>query len=286
MANQGAASDKNKKIILAVLFLVMVVVLVYQIFLSEPAPRKRSQPGSTPGPTVATTQTPSPAPQVPARQSTRQAQDLYLQQLLSDTTPLQLAVITRQTGSSQVGSRGNIFAYYVPPPPPPQPPPKPPPIDLQSVQPSTAVAGTPKQFTLTVKGRGFPSDALIIIDGRARETKRISDTTLTTEVIPADYASPRNLNVEVKSKADPANFWSRGIPFVVQPAPEPQFKYVGRIGDQAVFELAGTREIVRMTRGSTVQGVWLIDSISDAGVDLTHTQYQIRKRVQMQGKGR
>jgi hypothetical protein len=211
---------------------------------------------------------------------------VYLQQLLSDTTPLHLAVITRQTGSSQVGSRGNIFAYYVPPPAPPPPPPKPPPIDLQFIQPQTAVAGTPKQFTLTVSGKGFPADAQIIIDGRVRETKRVNDTTLSTEIIAADYASPRNLNVEVKSKIDPANFWSKGIPFIVQPAPEPQFKYVGRIGDQAILEMAGTREIVRITRGNTVQGVWMIDAISDAAVELTHTQHQIKKRVQMQDKGR
>ncbi|HSE96783.1 MAG TPA: hypothetical protein VLD57_00845, partial [Blastocatellia bacterium] len=250
MASKGETSEKKKKIILAVLFLVMVIVVVYQLLLSEPAPRRRPQQGNAPGPATATTQSPQPSTQKPARPpSSRQAEEAYLQQLLSDTTRLDLAVMTKQPGSSQVGDRGNIFAYFVPPPPKPEPPPPPPPIDLRQIQPQTAVAGTPRQFTLTVIGNAFPADAQIIMDGRPRQTKRVNDTTLSTEVVPADYASPRNLNVEVKSQSDPAKLWSRGIPFIIQPAPEPQFKYIGKIGDQAVLEMSGTKEIVRMTKG-------------------------------------
>ncbi|HWP44678.1 MAG TPA: hypothetical protein VNO14_15630 [Blastocatellia bacterium] len=285
MANQKLKSDKNKKIILAVLLLVMVIVAAYQLFLSEPAPRKRPQQASTPGPTPAT-QTSSPSPRSQQRASSRQTEQEYLQELLSDTSPLNLVALTRPSGSSQVGNRGNIFAYYVPPPPPPQPPPKPPPIDLQVIQPQTAVAGTPRPFTLTASGRQFPADAVIIIDGRPRQTRRANDTTLTTEIAPGDYASPRNMNVEVKSQSDPAKFWSKPIPFIVQPGPEPQFKYIGRIGDQAVLEMGGSREIVRMKRGDKIQGVWHLDAISDLAIELTHTQYEIKKRVPMKDKGR
>jgi hypothetical protein len=139
---------------------------------------------------------------------------------------------------------------------------------------------------MTVTGKGFPADANIIIDGRVRQTKRVNETTLTTEIVPADYAAPRNLNVEVRSQSEPAKYWSKGIPFIVQPSPEPPFKYIGRIGDQAVLEVQGSREITRAKRGDVVQGVWIIDAISDAALELTHKQYEIKKHMQMQGKGR
>jgi hypothetical protein len=290
MSRKSESSEKTKKIILAVLLLVMVAVAAYQLFLSEPTPKKRPQvnvgPGLGPAQTAATPQTQSPAPQGQRQVSSRQGEDIYLQQLLADTTPLNLAGLSRQVGSSQVGGRGNIFAYYVKPPDPPPPPPPPPPIDLQFVQPQTAVAGTPRQFTMTVTGKGFPADANIIIDGRVRQTKRVNDNTLTTEIVPGDYAAPRNLNVEVRSQSEPAKYWSKGIPFIVQPSPEPPFKYIGRIGDQAVLEVQGSREITRAKRGDVVQGVWIVDAISDAVLELTHKQYEIKKRVQMQGKGR
>jgi hypothetical protein len=94
------------------------------------------------------------------------------------------------------------------------------------------------------------------------------------------------MNVEVKSQTDPDNLWSRPIPFVVQPSPEPQFKYIGRIGDQAVLEMPGSKDNVRMKRGDKVQGVWLIDAISDSALELTHAQYDIKKRLAMIDKKR
>jgi hypothetical protein len=48
----------------------------------------------------------------------------------------------------------------------------------------------------------------------------------------------------------------------------------------------GTREVARVTRGGTVQGVWRIESITNDVVEVIHTQYEIKKRVAMQDKAR
>ena len=49
MSRKSESSEKTKKIILAVLLLVMVAVAAYQLFLSEPTPKKRPQPTAAPG---------------------------------------------------------------------------------------------------------------------------------------------------------------------------------------------------------------------------------------------
>jgi hypothetical protein len=157
---------------------------------------------------------------------------------------------------------------------------------LRFVQPQTAVAGTPRAFTVTVQGENFPPDAQVLFDGSPRPGKRVDDKTLTVEVGPADYTVQRNINVEVKSQSNPSGLYSNSIPLLIQATPEPPFKYIGRIGDQGLFEMLGTKEVSRLRKGATLAGVWRIDSISDAGVDLTHTQYDIKRRIPMQEKTR
>jgi hypothetical protein len=157
---------------------------------------------------------------------------------------------------------------------------------LQSVSPQNVVAGTPRQVTVTVTAQKIPEDPQIFFDGRAKPTKRINESQLTTPMEPNEYAFARNINVEVKSQSDPIKNNSNTIPLIIQPAPEPQFRYIGRLGESAVFEITATKEIKRLTRGGVLQGVWRIDSITDAGVDITHTQYEIKRRVALQDKGR
>jgi len=211
-----------------------------------------------------------------------------MQALLSDTTPLNLRLASSGGGKSAPGSRGNIFAYFVEPPPPPPKPPDPPPIQLISLQPQTAVAGTPRPVTLVVTGNKIPADAQMLIDGSPRVTKRLSETQLSTEISPGDYSMARGMNIEVKSKSNPAEN-SNSIQFVVQPAPEPQFIYKGRLGtlgqpqyNYAVVELSATKEIKRAKVGDTIMGIWRVDAITADGIDLTLTQYDIKRRVQLQ----
>jgi hypothetical protein len=156
------------------------------------------------------------------------------------------------------------------------------------------VASTPRTFTLVVTGNQFPADAQILFDGTPRVTKRVGDNQLSTEVIPNDYPFARNINIDVKSQSEPGRLYSNTIQFIVQPSPEPQFVYKGRLGalnqpeyNYAVFELSGgAKEIKRGKAGDTIMGVWRIDVVASDYVDITHTQYDIKRRVPLQDKAR
>jgi hypothetical protein len=289
MAKRGS-SEQKKKMLLVVAGALFVFVLIYQFFINPPArPTRKTRnanvatapnaasPSATPGPSPARAQAPKPG--------SIAEEEILLQQQLADLTPLNLSLIS-SGGGPKISERGNIFAYYVPPPPPPVPAPLPPPIMLQAVSPQNAIAGTPRQLTVTVTGQKIPDDPQIFFDGRAKQTKRINESQLTTVLEPGDYAFARSINIEVKSQSDPVKNNSNTITFVVQPAPEPQFRYIGRLGESGVFEITGSKEIKRLTRGDVLQGGWRIDSITDTGVDLTHTQLEIKRRVPLQDKGR
>lgn len=278
--------------LLAGLGVLLALVFIYQIFFSgsTPKPRLSTQGGPTPQGASPTTTTPA-VPQVRVLGTAAQ-QEALRQQLLSDMTPLSLRTISSAKGDDKPGTRGNIFAYFVEPPPPEKPPPPPPPIQLVALQPQSAVAGVPKAFTLIVSGNKIPADAQILFDGAQRPTKRVSDTQLSTEIAPGDYAASKNINVGVVSRSDPKEN-SNTIPFVVQAAPEPAFIYKGRLGalnqpqsNYGVFELTGTKEVVRAKVGDTVTGVWRVDAISADSVDLTHTQFEIKRRLSLQDKVR
>ena len=292
MANRGSA-EKTKRLLLAGLGVILVVVFIYEVFLSSPTPRPRLNAQSTNG--GSSLPAPTSVPAVPQNRplGTAAQQEAQLQALLSDLTPLNVRLISSGDGrTAQPGGRGNIFAYYVEPPKPPPPPPPPPPIQLVSIQPTSVVAGTPRPVTLVVTGNKIPADAQILLGGAPRVTKHVSDTQLSTDLAPGDYASPGNITVEIKSQSNPADN-SNAIAFIVQAAPEPQFIYKGRLGalnqpqyNYGVFELTATKDTMRAKVGDTVMGVWRIDAISSDSVDVTHTQLEIKRRLPLQDKVR
>src|SRR5438270_2807254 len=148
MANRASA-EKTKRILLAGLGVILLVVFVYEVFLSGPTPRPRLNAQATNG--GSNLPAPASAPVVPQNRplSAAAQQEAQFLALLSDLTPLNVRLISSGDGhTAQVGSRGNIFAYYVEPPKPPPPPPPPPPIQLLSVQPQSVIAGTPRAVTL------------------------------------------------------------------------------------------------------------------------------------------
>lgn len=268
----------------------LLLILAYQFYFSGPTPRpslqaNRNQPAAN-AKSAPTVQTPEAAEKLAANQTTAPMnQEEAMKAMLEDMTPLNVSY-SPKGGDATVSPRGNIFEYYVPPPPPPGPPTPPPPISLLGVSPQSATAGTPRSFTLTIYGKAFPADAVIFMDGSERPTNRVNETTLTTEMKAADYASPRNSTVEVKSRSDQTHLFSNQQTFVAVPAPEPPFKFIGLLGDQAIFEINNTKEYVRLRVGGTIQGVWRIDAISTQAVEVTHTQFDIKKNVPLQDKGR
>jgi hypothetical protein len=295
MAGTGRSSEKTKKIAAGALCAAAVLVLVYQLFFSGPTPKptlgQRNANTAQPAkPAPLTSQ--GAAPAAPPRSLSASAvQDALLQTMLSDTSPLNLAVISHSGGASKPGPRGNIFAFYVEPPKPPEPPPPPPPIVLTQLSPQTAIASAPQKVTLVVTGNKIPADAQIYWEGVARPTKRLSESQLSIVLEPGDYGVPRSFNVEVKSPADPGQMKSNIIQFLAQAPPEPGLVFKARLGDLAqpqlsfaVLEIQGTKEIKRVRRGETVQGVWRVDAINADSIELTHTQFEIKRRIPLQEK--
>ena len=295
MAKRSSSSEKTKRIALVALGVLLVSAVVYQFFLSGPAPKPKRN--AQPGAVTAGSPTP-PNSSAPAEPKTRQLgaaaqQEAIMQALLSDTTPLNLRMAAGagfKTDTSEKSERGNIFGYYKPPPPPPQKAPEPPPIRLVSLTPQSAVAGTPRPVTLVVNGNKIPADAQMFIDGSPRATKRINETQLSTVISPADYSSARSMTIDVKSMSNPAEN-SNSIQFLVQQAPEPQFIFKGRLGSlnqpqyhYAVVELNSTKETKRAKVGDTIMGIWRVDAITADGIEVTLTQYDIKRRVQLQEK--
>jgi hypothetical protein len=143
-----------------------------------------------------------------------------------------------------------------------------------------------------VTGNKIPADAHILIDGSPRTTKRVSESQLSTEISAGDYSMARGMNLEVRSKSDPSQN-SNTIQFVVQAAPEPQFIYKGRLGtlgqpqyNYAVVEITSTREVKRVKVGDTIMGVWRVDAITGDAVEVILTQYDIKRRVQLQDRAK
>ena len=49
---------------------------------------------------------------------------------------------------------------------------------------------------------------------------------------------------------------------------------------------AAGKEYKRLARGEVIQNQWRIDAITDQGVDVTHTQYEYKRRVPLTEKTR
>ena len=283
---KGTKAEQRKRLMLAVLGGLFVVVLIYQFFLSSPAkpPRKPTNSNtSIPSqPTTAASQ-PSAAP-TPQPRTGGQAEEVVAL-LMQDLTPLDLRGLIASGPVEPDKERGNVFAFWVAPPPPPVPPPPPPPITLTGVTPASAVAGTPRKITLTVVGSMIPVDAQLYFDGQLKQAKRLNEHQIAADLEPSEYAGARTISITVKSASDPKLF-SNTTGFAVQPAPEPPFRYIGRLGEQGLFELTATKEIKRLSRGESIMNQWRIDAINDQAVEVTLTAYDIKRRVALTEKSR
>jgi hypothetical protein len=285
---KATKAEQRKRMLLIVLGGLFAVVLVYQLFLSSPSkPTRKTSNSNTPVAASPSATAPPPgAGQSAQPKATGQPEEIVAI-LMQDLTPLDLR---RPIASGPVAvdkDRGNVFAFWIEPPKPPEPPPPPPPITLTGVSPASAVAGTPRKVMLTIVGSKIPEDAQVLFESNVKLSKRLSEHQIATDLEPSEYASQRSINITVKSASD-AKLYSNAISFTVQAAPEPQFRYVGRLGEQGLFELPGgaNKEYKRLGRGEVIMNQWRIDAINDQGVDLTHTQYEIKRRVPLTEKTR
>ena len=123
---------------------------------------------------------------------------------------------------------------------------------------------------------------MLVIDNSPRQTKRVNDTTLSTDIAASEYGFQRTMNIEVRSQSNPTQLRSNPGQLVVQAPPEPPFKYVGRLGEEAIFEMLGSKEIKRFKRGDSIQGQWRLDNFTNVIAEVTLTTYDIKKQVPMQ----
>lgn len=246
--NTPENSENRKKILLGVLFLLLLVVLYLQFFGSDgerpssPANQVATAPGSAPTGTA----TPNRA----ARTSVTPSPIVSL--------PLDLLAMTSKFAG--VGSGRNIFVYPTPTPAPtpkpvpPPPPPPPPPVTLNGISPSGVIART-GDFNLSVFGIKIPADAQIQIDGRSFPTQSVSDSEARA-AIPGDVIrGGGNLNVTVRSKADPTVF-SNQVSINVAEPPVPLYRYIGLIvtGQRKIAvlkEMDGEENVVNMVENAT-----------------------------------
>jgi len=306
---KSSASEKRKRIMLAALGGLLVIIVGYQFMtgVDKPSSSKKSQDSNSAAPTASTPTTTAPpagqlkptaGPAPSPKSSDEQEQLIAL--LIQDMTPLDLNAVlkgprtgtkpdasaaneTRESPFTEPGKRGSIFAEWQAPPPPQNPPDPPPPITIGGTQPSSVVAGTPRTFTLTIRGSKIPADAQILFDGRPKPTTRVNESELTTKIEPGEYAFPRTINIDVKSQSDPVKNYSNPVQFVVQAAPVPQFRYLGYVGGQASLESFADKKIRLYSRGSEIEG-WRIDAISDKVVEVTHKTYEIKQQITLQPK--
>jgi hypothetical protein len=280
-------AEQRKRILLVALGGLFVFALIYNLFLSPPTAKPTRKPANSNTPVAATptpTGTPSAGPAPAASRASGQPEEVVAI-LMQDLTPLDLRTPAATSSVELDKERGDVFKPYVPPPPPPVKPPDPPPITLTGVTPASAVAGTPRKFTLTVVGSMIPADAQLFFDGSVKAARRLNEHQMAADIEPAEYAYPRAINITIKSASDPKMF-STTANFTIQPAPEPQFRYIGRLGELGIFELNATKEIKRLGRGDTIMGQWRIDAISDQAAELTLVAYDIKKRVPLTDKTR
>ncbi|HWQ33173.1 MAG TPA: IPT/TIG domain-containing protein [Blastocatellia bacterium] len=274
-------TQDNKKLILMVALLAALGGVLYYNFFSEedtPSTPNKSQSGQTAGKSKNPAPTPTP----------------NKNELPVIDKPLELAAMTSR--AQEPGAGRNIFVYPPPPtptPPPPTPPPIPPPITLSGLNPA-GVIGRTGDFTMTLFGAKFPSDAVVFIAGRQLKTTFVSDSQLKVTVPAASIANPGSLPVEVRGANDPKLF-SNVFNLNVTPPPAPPYKYLGMIVKDGVttavvkFDLEEDLIYVRkdaiLDRRNNQPGHWKLISITPQEIEIEDTNIKIRHRVPFSGEG-
>ena len=105
------------------------------------------------------------------------------------------ATVVVATSEGRAGRvRVDVRRADEPLPPPPPPPPAP---AITELSPRRITAGWAGPFTLTLRGEGFVAGSRVSWGGEPRETVRIDDGELRVQIVPADVATPREVEVVV-----------------------------------------------------------------------------------------
>lgn len=275
-------AEKKKQILAGALGLVALVTVSWSLFFSGdsgPSSSTANRPTAKPG-----VYQPVGAPKPP--ETNAKAEVLIVSQ------PLELSGLWDST-APVIGR--NIFIYPTPTPPPPQkppsptPPPPPPPITLAGLQPSQVIART-ADFGMTVYGAKIPADARVLINGAPYPTTVVSDSQLKLTIPAATIANPGQLQVEVKSTADPAAWYSNRVVLNVTPPPIPSYKYIGLVVKNgqsvAVIRDEAENELRNVRKGQQIEkSKWQITNITPAELEILDTTINVKHRIPFTGDG-
>ena len=194
---------------------------------------------------------------------------------------------------SATETRRNIFAYYEPPvevkttsPPTPTPTPTPP-VLLASISPSNVYART-DDFKLEAMGDKFTTTMRIAVDSRELQTSYISPQQLFATVPAALITNPGQRLIMVRSSD---GLYSNTVMLNVTPPPTPNYTYVGiigkprHIGDTAILQDKGSKEILNVQRGDVLGGRFRVTSIADRELVVVDTNLKIKHTLQLTNEG-
>ncbi|HTH38127.1 MAG TPA: hypothetical protein VL572_09180 [Pyrinomonadaceae bacterium] len=174
----------------------------------------------------------------------------------------------------------NIFAFYepgkptpyVPTPAPiktasPTPIPTPLPINLAVVNPQSVYAGS-NGFRMEIAGDKFTPDTKIYMDQQELPSTFISETRMTADV--PNVLIRNDGQRRIMAQTADGTKYSNQITFDIQPAPKPQFTYIGMIArkrsnnDTAYFQEPGKQMPTSARLNDVVGGRFRLVSISEA----------------------
>jgi len=269
--------EKKKLIFAAGLGLGAIIVLYWVLIGFDSRTPVKTTASATPPPrSTATTQ--RPAPVVSASQQVIDAARM---------APIEYV----PSSYSAPEAKRNIFAYYEPPKAPvvvpttPTPTPTPPPpVLLASVSPSNVYART-ADFKLEAAGDKFTPEMKIFVDGRELPTTYRGPQQLSTTISASFIAAPGARQIVVRTPDN--RLYSNQLAVNVAAPPTPNYTYIGiigtqdRIGDTALVQDRGNRNVSSVFRGDVIGGRFRVTSISEKELVVVDTSLKIKHVLPM-----
>jgi len=269
--------EKKKLIFAAGLGLGAIIVLYWVLIGFDSRTPVKTTASATPPPR-ATTTTQRPAPVVSASQQVIDAARM---------APIEYV----PSSYSAPEAKRNIFAYYEPPKAPvvvpttPTPTPTPPPpVLLASVSPSNVYART-ADFKLEAAGDKFTPEMKIFVDGRELPTTYRGPQQLSTTISASFIAAPGARQIVVRTPDN--RLYSNQLAVNVAAPPTPNYTYIGiigtqdRIGDTALVQDRGNRNVSSVFRGDVIGGRFRVTSISEKELVVVDTSLKIKHVLPM-----
>jgi hypothetical protein len=273
---EGKTPAERNKMIAAIAFGALALILVGRLFLGGDDPPRRAANSNKTSKAATTT---NGTATTNGLDGNSQAEDPTLQ------VPREVVYTPVNYNVPDAGR--NIFAFYVAPTPQPKPsvtveaptptPIPPPPLALNNISPSSVTART-GDFTLQLSGDKFTPHARVYVDGQELPTQFASAQQLSTTVPAALINAPGTRQIVVRTPDN--SLYSNPASLNVSAPPTPQFTYVGILGgsrynDKAILKNQ-SNELVTVQRGDLVAGRFKVTNISTRAVEFTDAQLQIK----------